>query len=56
MKPSLIGCYSNFSTQSSSLDESDQFKAAVLHPKKQNLTIDTLVLPENAADGMVSII
>lgn len=33
--------------------EDEQFKAAVLHPKKQNLTVETLVLPETAADGMV---
>lgn len=33
--------------------ENQQFKAAVLHPKKQNLTLETLVLPEKAADGMV---
>lgn len=33
--------------------ENQQFKAAVLQPKKQNLTLETLVLPEKAADGMV---
>lgn len=33
--------------------ETQQFKAAVLQPKKQNLTLETLVLPEKAADGMV---
>lgn len=33
--------------------ENQQFKAAVLQPKKQNLTLETLVLPERAADGMV---
>lgn len=55
-KPSITSCCSNFSTVLSNLDEADQFKAAVLHPKKQNLTVDTLVLPETAADGMVRII
>lgn len=46
---------SNYSTESLKIDEVDQFKAAVLHPKKQNLTIETLVLPEIAASGMVRI-
>lgn len=48
-------CLSNYSTESPKIDEADQFKAAVLHPKKQNLTIETLVLPESAASGMVRI-
>lgn len=55
-KPSITSCCSKFSTQLSNLDEADQFRAAVLHPKKQNLTVETLVLPETAADGMVNTI
>lgn len=53
---SIKNCYSNYCTAAiSNLDETDQFKAAVLHPKKQNLSIETLVLPESTADGMVCI-
>lgn len=46
------GCL-NYTTTDPNLNEAEQFKAAVLHPKKQNLTVETLVLPEKAADGMV---
>lgn len=53
VKPTIAKCYSNFPIESANLEVADQFKAAVLHPKKQNLTIETLVLPETAADGMV---
>lgn len=53
VKSAIKTCYSNYSTQTFSEKATDQFKAAVLHPKKQNLTVETLVLPEAAADGMV---
>lgn len=50
------GCV-NYSTAELSAStnnvENQQFKAAVLQPKKQNLTLETLMLPEKAADGMV---
>lgn len=41
------------SAPTNSIDNQQQFKAAVLQPKKQHLTLETLVLPERAADGMV---
>lgn len=57
---SLQTCSINkYSTDSLSTGtENRQFKAAVLQPKKQNLTIETLVLPDvieekNQYDGMV---
>lgn len=43
----------NYTTTEPNLNDAEQFKAAVLHPKKQNLTVETLVLPDKAADGMV---
>lgn len=56
VQTSIKTCCVNHSTgisPSSTNIENQQFKAAVLHPKKQNLTLETLVLPEKAADGMV---
>lgn len=54
VQPSIRALFVNYSTEiSPTVTESQQFKAAVLHPKKQNLTVETLVLPEKAADGMV---
>lgn len=51
---SITNSCKQYSTETSSTGiEHEQFKAAVLHPKKQNLTVETLVLPETAADGMV---
>lgn len=60
VEPSIKNVYLNYSTTppppSPNINDADQFKAAVLHPKKQNLTVETLVLPDTAADGMVKII
>lgn len=54
VQPSIKTHYINYSSEISSTNiECQQFKAAVLHPKKTNLTLETLVLPEKAADGMV---
>lgn len=47
-KSSLNAFYS-----SSNIPETDQFKAAVLHPKKQNLTVESLVLTDEATDNLV---
>ncbi|XP_031621650.1 quinone oxidoreductase-like protein 2 homolog [Contarinia nasturtii] len=55
VKTSISACRSNLTTKSPNLDDTEQFKAAVLHPKKTNLSIETLVLPETAADGMVRV-
>lgn len=52
VRSSITNIYKQYSTTSTGI-EHEQFKAAVLHPKKQNLTVETLVLPETAADGMV---
>lgn len=54
VRSSITNIYKQYSTETTSTGiEHEQFKAAVLHPKKQNLTVETLVLPETAADGMV---
>lgn len=57
VQTSIKTCCVNYSTAELSSAptniENQQFKAAVLQPKKQNLTLETLVLPEKAADGMV---
>lgn len=57
VQTSIKTCCVNYSTTEVSSApnnfENQQFKAAVLQPKKQNLTLETLVLPEKAADGMV---
>lgn len=45
----------SYSTEAANINDAEQFKAAVLQPKKQNLTIETLVLPEVADNGMVII-
>lgn len=59
VQTSIKTCCVNHSTAEVSAStnniENQQFKAAVLQPKKQNLTLETLVLPEKAADGMVRI-
>lgn len=57
VQTSIKTCCANYSTAEVSAPtnnlENQQFKAAVLQPKKQNLTLETLMLPEKAADGMV---
>lgn len=40
-------------TPESDLADFEQFKAAVLHPKKVNLNVETLVLPNAISDDMV---
>lgn len=55
VKSSIRTCYSNYSTAAVDINDVEQFRAAVLHPKKQNLCVETLVLPETAASGMVII-
>lgn len=46
--------YSDIKTPNASeKNETDQFKAAILHPKKQNLVVETIVLPEATKEGMV---
>lgn len=34
-------------------NETNQFQAAMLHPKKQNLVVETIVFPDAAKEGMV---
>lgn len=55
VQTSIKTCCVNYYSREISSDsiENQQFKAAVLYPKKQNLTLETLVLPDKAADGMV---
>lgn len=45
--------YSETKTSIPNSNETSQFKAAVLHPKKHNLTIETMVLPQSAEENMV---
>lgn len=52
---SSIRSYSSISSVQQSDIDAEEFKAAVLHPKKQSLAVETLVLPDKAADGMVNI-
>lgn len=40
-------------TLESDLADIDQFKAAVLHPKRVNLNVETLVLPNVISDNLV---
>lgn len=37
-------------------ESAEPFQAALLHPKKQNLTIETMVLPGAPEENMVTII
>lgn len=40
-------------TLDSDLADIEQFKAAVLHPKRVNLNVETLVLPNTISDNLV---
>lgn len=46
--------YSETKASISDSNETSQFKAAVLHPKKHNLTIETMILPQTAEENMVT--
>lgn len=43
-----------FCSTNAATETNEQFRAAVLHPKKTNLSVETLILPDAIADGMVS--
>lgn len=54
VKQNFSSFYSSKEATETNINEAEQFKAAVLHPKKSNLNVETLVLPNTIADGMVS--